>query len=85
MFSQSMFQLVLRSGSVALSHGSLCLEVSKEEMHATTALKFPNKRNLSRIGLVFYQHKQLNFKNHGLYEELGMEQKSGKKDFRDKV
>jgi len=70
---------------VALTHGSLCLEVAREEMHATTAVKFPNKRNPCRIGLVFYQHKKLNLRNHGMFEEIVKEQQRGKVNFGVKV
>merc|ERR1719186_2585578 len=54
--------------ALALPHGSLCLEVAKNEVHATTALKYPNKKHPCRIGLVFYQHKNLHFPEHGVKE-----------------
>jgi len=67
--------------ALALEHGSALIECAKNELHATTALKSPNRFDPTRIAVVFYQHRQLDYANHGCEEFRQRALEKMKEDF----
>jgi hypothetical protein len=65
---QNRFRLGVGGLALSLPHGSVLFEVARHELHATTALRKPNRLRPTRIGVVFYQHMRLSHPDHGSHE-----------------
>ena len=70
---------------IALGHGSVLFECAKHEMHATSALRRPNRTHPNRIALIFYQHRNLNRPKHGTEEWEKMRQKKNNQEVENKL
>jgi hypothetical protein len=66
---------------LALTHGSVLFEVARQETHCTTPLKEPDRRQPTRVGIVFYLHKSLQYSHHGCKALKRMAKKLNERDY----
>ena len=57
------------------------LQAAKHEWHSSTPVSNPDRFNPTRVGIVFYQHRNLHFPFHGYNEYLAKQHEKNERDF----